>query len=135
MSEHASVKLQTKIYELLQGDSTLETYVVDRVYDHVPDQSLYPFVRIGEENFEHWGAHDVEGFIGYFDIHTWTQGEGMKTCKKIQARIYQLLHNIDLSLSGHKTVSLLSGTTTTMLDPDGRTFHGVNRFNLILGGS
>jgi len=126
------VDLQTKIFSLLDADATLTTTLGVSVYDHTPDNEPYPFVQVGEDTFDDWSAHDFDGRQVTFQIHTWTQGEGRKTCKQIQDRVYTILNNIDLAITGTKTIALRSGTTTTMLDPDGRTHHGVNSFDLII---
>jgi hypothetical protein len=133
MAVHAALAVQAIIYTLLSADDQLSTLGVT-VYDHAPDNASYPYIVIGEDAFDDFGAHDVDGFEAVLEMHTWTQAEGKKPCKEIQDRLYQLLHDTDLGLSEHKTISLRGGMTTTMLDPDGRTYHGVNRFNLILGG-
>lgn len=134
MATGIQVALQTKIYTLLSADTTIVTTYGCDVYDHAPDNEPYPFIVIGEDSLDEFGAHDFDGFTVTIDIHTWTQAEGKRACKLIQDRIYALLHEADLALTGQKTISLRGGLQTTILDPDGRTYHGVNRFNLILGG-
>lgn len=130
------IDLQTKIYTILSADATLQTLLggSGRVIDRPADNLEPPFVQIGEDERDDFGAHDVDGHTFVVTIHTWTEAEGRKTCKEIQDRIYTLLHDVDLAITGQKTISLRAGLTTSMLDPDGRTHHGVSRFNLILGG-
>lgn len=133
MSTIALIDLQAKIYNVLKNDH----FVVQQgagVYDHAPDNAAYPFFEIGDDQFNSWDSHTFDGFEVEMTIHTWTQGQGKRQCKELMSRLYELLHNTDLSLNSQKTVALRSGLNTIMLDPDGRTFHGVSRFNLILGG-
>lgn len=130
MATHIMKALQTKVFQILDADAQITC----EVYDHTPDNSTYPFIQIGDDAFDDFGSHDIDGFQVDMTIHTWTQGEGMSACKTLQERIYTLLHNVDLALSGQRTISLRGALTTTMLDPDGRTFHGINKFRLILGG-
>lgn len=126
--------LQTKIYQLLSADTELVTTLGCQVLDHVPDNTEAPYIVIGDDSFDDFGAHDVDGFKVDVTIHTWVESKGKKTCKQIQARIYELLHDVDLAITGQKTITMRTGLQTTLLDPDGRTYHGVNKFNLILGG-
>ena len=134
MSTHPAVDLQARIYQILSGDSTIASLVSTRIYDNAPDNAVYPFIQIGDDEFEDWSSHTFDGFSVTFTIHVWTQAQGMKTCKQIQTRIHELFHNVRLVINAQKTVSLRAGLATSMLDPDGRTHHGVSRFNLILGG-
>lgn len=128
------IDVQTKIFETLSEDQVLGALGVT-VFDNIPDnQRPYPFVQVGDDEFDDWGAHDIDGFKVGITIHTWSQAEGRKECKQIQDKIYDILHELDLELDDQVTVSMRSGLITTMIDPDGRTYHGVNKFNLILGG-
>lgn len=126
--------LQQKIFERLNGDSTLVTTYGCRVADVSPDSSTYPLVQIGEDDLSDFSSHTFDGFRGLLRIHTWTQSHGMKNCKLIQARIYDLLHEWNPQVTGQKTISLRSTLVQTMLDQDGRTQHGINEFEIILGG-
>lgn len=135
MPGHAALAVQGMVYQLLKSDAQILSLLGgEYIYDHVPDNTATPYITFGEDSFDDFGAHEVDGFQGFIEIHTWTQAEGGKLCKQIQDIVYRLFHNSDLGLTEHKTISLRGGLFTTMLDPDGRTFHGVNRFNLILGG-
>lgn len=128
-----NVDLQSKLYNVLKND----VFFIQQgcsVYDHAPDGAAYPFVEIGDDAIQSWDSHTFNGFDVEITLHTWTQGEGKRQCKELMSRIYELLHNTDLMLNSQKTIALRAGLNTIMLDPDGRTFHGVSRFNLILGG-
>lgn len=129
------VDIQQAVYTLLNADATLTATLGASIYDNVPDNSDYPYVQVGDDQIDDWSSHTFDGFEGRITIHTWTQGRGRKTCKQIQDRIYTLLHEADLSISDQKTVSLRTGLTTTILDPDGRTYHGVSQFDFLLGGA
>lgn len=126
--------LQKKVYELLSQDSKITSDYGCKVYDFTPDNEEYPFIVIGDDTFDDFSTHTTNGFTVEVRIHTWNQTEGRKRCKEIQSRIYEILHEVDLALTGQHTVSMRGGFTNTALDPDGRTYHGVNTFNLLLGG-
>lgn len=134
MSTLPLIDLQSKIYNALKND----VFVIQQqcgVYDHAPDDCVYPFYEIGDIQASSWDSHTFDGHEIEFTIHTWTQAQGKKVCLDLMSRLYELLHNTDLMLNSQKTVALRSGLNTIMLDPDGRTFHGVSKFTLILGGS
>lgn len=127
--------VQQKIYQLLSEDDEITEDYGANVYDQVPDNTDGTYIVIGDDKFDDFGSHTFDGFKVELNIHTFTDiSRGRKLCKQIQGRIYELLHNVDLAITGQKTVSLRTGLQETLLDPDGRTYHGVNKFNLILGG-
>lgn len=125
--------LQTAIYNRLSGDATLASYGVN-VADVTSDNRAYPLVQIGEDEFQDFSSHTFDGFDVRIRIHTWTQAHGMKTCKQIQDRIYALMHEWDPQINGQKRVSLRLTLSRANLDPDGRTIHGIDEFQLLLGG-
>ena len=127
------IDLQAKLYNVLKNDTELAKYGCG-VFDHTPDNEKYPFIEIGDDQFTSNDSHTHDGFDVEITFHIWTQGQGKRTCREIQSRLYELFHNTDLALNSQKTIALRSGLTTIILDPDGRTFHGVSRFKLILGG-
>lgn len=127
--------VQQKIYQLLSADSEITSTYEAGIYDQVPDNTEGCYVVIGEDTFDDNSSHTHNGFKVEISLHTFTDvNKGKKRCKQIQGRIYELLHNIDLGLTGQNTVNMRSGLQETLLDPDGRTYHGINKFNLILGG-
>ena len=130
MANHVNVELQEKIYEILSSDGTL-TALCD-VYDTPEDNSNYPYVCIGNDDFGEFDSHSFNGFDGFIQIDTWAQGMSKMPCKEIQARIYTLLHNVDLGLPNFDTIALRCSLQNVLDDPDGRTKHGVQRFNFIL---
>jgi hypothetical protein len=134
MAVGVSAVLQAKIFQLLTSNAPVSDLVGGRIYDNVPDSPTYPYIHIGEDDLSDWGAHDVDGFECEITIHTWSQAKGKKESKTIQDRIYELLHNGNLGIQGQKTIVLRQSFQNTMLDPDGATYHGINRFKLILGG-
>lgn len=134
MATMPATELQAKVFQILSTDPIIAAQC--SVYDHAPDgESVYPYIQIGQDEFDDFGSHEVDGFIVNITLHVWSRAAGKRQCKLIQERLYELLHNTDLALALYKTISLRAGVQTCMLDPDGRTYHGVSIFKLILGGS
>lgn len=125
--------VQQRVYTLLTGSAAVNALVSNRVYDVVPDNPTYPFIIIGDDEYRDFSTHTDLGFEGFIQVDTWSQSHGKKECKEIQNAIYDVLNNIDLSLTGFKTLSLRCNLSNTDKDPDGRTIHGVQRFDFLIG--
>mgnify|MGYP001384891170 FL=1 len=132
MSLH-STALQTAIYTLLSGDSTLDGLVGNnRIYDEVPQNSAYPYVVIGEETTIDASTKDKDAQEFTQTIHIWSRYRGSKQTKEIAQRIYTLLHNVAISVSGASFVNSRNEFFTILLDDDGLTRHGVMRFRVVI---
>jgi len=130
MSVH-SFALQTTIYATLTADSTLSA-LVENIYDDVPERSTYPYVVIGDDTVNNNGTKTVDGNEHTLTLHAWAQSRGRKTVKEIMERTYELLHNANLTVTGANLVNLRAEFQTSMMDGDGITRHGVQRFRAVI---
>ena len=90
-------------------------------------------MSIGADNYSGFDSHTFDGVDGFVIIDTWTQGNsGRLVVKQIQLEIYRLLHNVDLTFEGFCLVKLRREFVETVLDPDGQTHHGIERYGIIL---
>ena len=130
MSDH-SLQLQKTVFDDLDGDSTLQSLVSD-VHNFVPQNTTYPYVQVGDDSMADNSTKDLDGNIHSIMIHTWSRYRGDKEAKEIMARIYELLHNSSLSVSGASLVNARFETSDILNDPDGITKHGVQRFRFVI---
>jgi len=132
MSLH-SKNLQIAIFNILSGDSTLDTLIGNnRIYDEVPQGSAYPYVEIGDETTIDNGTKDKDGQEFTQTIHIWSRYRGSKETKEIAERIYTLLHNSAISVTGASFANCRNEFFTILLDDDGLTRHGVMRFRVVV---
>tara|TARA_Y100000592_G_scaffold35578_1_gene56494 strand:- start:33 stop:434 length:402 start_codon:yes stop_codon:yes gene_type:complete len=130
MSDH-SLQLQKTVFDTLDGDSNLQSKVSD-VFNFVPQNTTYPYVQVGDDSMADNSTKDLDGNIHSIMIHTWSRYRGDKEAKEIMARIYELLHNSSLSVSGASLVNARFETSDILNDPDGITKHGVQRFRFVI---
>ena len=130
MSEH-SWELQKSIFNALDGDSTLQSLVTD-VYDFVPESTAFPYVKIGEETSIDNGTKTLQGNEHTLVIHTFSRYRGSKEVKEIMSRIYALLHESSLSVTGASLVNLRFEFSDVIKENDGFTSHGIQRFRAIV---
>ena len=130
MSLH-SVELQKTIYTALNSDATLSAMITG-VYDDVPEGSTYPYVVIGEQTAVNFGSKTLDGLEYTLTVHVWSQYRGRKEAKEIMERIYNILHESNLSVTGANLVNLRQEFETTLVDSDGITRHGIMRFRAVV---
>lgn len=133
MASDPSLLIQKTIRDALIGDSKISNAVTD-VFDFVPDKTVFPYITVGDDTAVDWGAKDFDGMDYTINIHTWSRARGRKECKDIMFEVYRVLHLNDLNISGFKTVLCRFDFAESSLDPDGQTYHGVQRFKVIVGG-
>ena len=130
MSEH-SLALQKTIFDALDTDSTLQSKVTD-VYDFVPENTAFPYVKLGEDTAIDNGTKTLQGNEHTLVVHTFSRYRGSKEIKDIMARIYTVLHESSLTVSGASLVNLWFEFSDVLKENDGLTTHGLQRFRAIV---
>ena len=130
MADH-SLALQKTVFDALDGDSTLQSKVTD-IYDFVPQSTAYPYVTIGDDTTTDNATKNLDGNEHTIMVHTWSRYRGRKEVKDIMARIYALLNNSSLTVSGASLVNARFEFADILVDPDGLTKHGVQRFRFVV---
>jgi len=132
MANSPILLIQQTIFTLLDADSGLNNLITG-VFDFVKEDQSFPYITIGDDNFSDWSTHTFDGVEGSINIHTWTRSNGRKQCKEIMVEIYRVLHNTTLTIVGFKVPLLRFDFSETLLDPDGQTYHGIQRFKILTG--
>ena len=126
--------LQEALYSRLNGDGALGALITG-VYDAVPDDTTLPIVVIGPTTTSDDGSKTLDGRDYIFNVDVWSDYRGMKETKNIAARVYALLHEFDLSVSGANLIDLRCEFSSEVLENDGVTRHGVMRFRAFITDS
>ena len=126
-----SFDLQSAIFSLLSGDSTLDSLVGNnKIFDTVaPQDTSYPYVLIGTEIATDIGTKTLDGKLYNVDIDVWSQYRGQKEIKEIMERLYNLVNNTTISVSGADSVMSYVNSATTLVEADGITRHGIINVN------
>lgn len=117
--------IQAALYSALSGN------ISATVYDHVPEDSSFPYVVIGEDMPNQWDTDTEQGFETVLTLHFWSRYRGKKEVKELTDEVYDLLHRKSLAISGQYTVNLMWESSEILLDPDGLTYHGLADYRLI----
>ena len=125
--------LQQTIYTALNV-SALTNSLSCAVVDDVQLNQSYPFITLGEETTIDYGTKNQNGGETTINLHIWSQYKGSKECKQIMDKVHDLLHDIDLTVSGFNLINLRFEYSDIVRDPDGSTRHGIMRFRAIILG-
>jgi len=136
MSADSQWPLQQALFAALSADATLQGMLGSpaRVFDHVPQDSAFPYVVIGEATSGPFDGKTENGMEQTLTIHAWSRYRGLKEVKQIMAAVTASLDDQALAISGHTLVLLRFELAATFLDPDGMTRHGVQRFRALTQG-
>ena len=136
MSADSQWPLQQALFAALSADATLQGMLGSpaRVFDHVPQDSAFPYVVIGEATSGPFDGKTENGMEQTLTIHAWSRYRGLKEVKQIMAAVTASLDDQALAISGHTLVLLRFEFAATFLDPDGMTRHGVQRFRALTQG-
>ena len=133
MTADSQWALQQAVFTALSGDSAVQALVGNpaRVYDHVPQDTTFPYVAMGEVAAADWDTKSEDGMDQTFMVHTWSRYRGMSEAKRIMGAVVDALDKVALSVTGHDLVQLRFEFSDTFLDEDGLTRHGVQRFRAL----
>jgi len=129
----ATLPTQAAIYAALAAAEELTSILGGtKIYDRVPKPAVDPFVTIGELTGVDWSTAGHDGQEFELTVHTWDRGQSSVRLKQIMAAILACLHDASLSIAGFNCVSVRYVSQSVITDPDGTTFHGVQRFRLVV---
>ena len=127
-------QLQSAVYSALNV-SAITTTLSCGVHDEVVQGNSYPFITLGEETAIDYSTNNLVGAETTINIHIWSRYKGSKETKEIMDKVHDLLHDVNLSVTGVNLINLRFEYTDIMRDPDGITRHGVMRFRAITLGT
>lgn len=129
----ASWALQQAVFSALSGDAGVQALVGNpaRVFDHVPENTEFPYVTVGEATAVDGSTMAKDGQRHTITLHVWSRARGRKETKQVLAAIHDVLHKGALTIAGHVHAGTVFEFTDTFLDPDGLTYHGVARYRTV----
>ncbi len=129
MSAVSSLAVQQAVYAQLNGDATL-TGLVTGVFDAVPQGTAYPYVVIDEHSTRHWSTTTTQGMELRMNIHVFSREAGRRETLTILERIYTLLHEVALTVTGQSFAHVRLAAQEVVLEDDAFTFHGTQTYRI-----
>lgn len=119
----------------LKGDAGVAAIVGDRVYDRAPQSVTFPMVSLGptyaQPAIETIGG---EGWEVSVTLDLWTRGGGRAVAASLMAAAVDALHNADIALDAGTTVLCRLESQHVMMEQDGVTHHGIQRWRVLTDG-
>lgn len=117
--------------------TALDTALTQPVYGagNVPDNIRDRYVVMGNNTATDWSTDGLTGFEFTITIHTWDtipESRGFYNLKLLMGEVYITLNRVKLTVPDHNALELDFEFSESMLDPDGLTTHGVQRFRAYL---
>jgi len=134
MANFSHYPLQKSIYQTLTNDSTLMGLVVG-VFNRPPQGTDFPYVTLGESAGSDWSTKTTTGMEQNVTLHVWSREGGRAEAASIMQRLYTLLHQVNLSVTGQTLVSIRFAASAILLENDGWTYQGVMKFQAFLEAS
>lgn len=131
MGNFSHYPLQQAVYQKLTGDTTLMSLVTG-VYDRTPQDTVYPYISIGESHGRNWSNLGMVGMEHLLTLHIWSREGGRKQAAQIMERLHTLLHQGMLTVTGQTLVAIGFVDSAITVEPDGWTYQGRMRFTVLL---
>ena len=116
--------IQKSIYQQLNGDSGLMAQL-SAIYDHVPDESQYPYVVIGDFRQNDASTQSTVAHRVRIELAVYSRSDGKKECLEIMDYIHTLLHQASLNTTGYHVVHTHITRGEVERLRDGLTYRGV----------
>src|SRR6516162_9858760 len=93
-------QVNQKIFEALQGATGLTDLVGSRIWDYVPDNEIFPYLKVGPFTFKDHGSHTTLGFDADLTFSVFSQYHGTLECDQIIEQLDLILERKGISITG-----------------------------------
>jgi Protein of unknown function (DUF3168) len=124
--------LQSAVHARLTSDAALLALLGGAfIYDRAPQAAAYPYVTYGQSTTRDWSTGSERGDEHVLTIHVWSHGDGRKSVEAIVDAIRAALHEVTLTLNGHRLINLRRDFAETRRENDGDIMHALIRFRAV----
>lgn len=129
----AAWPIDVAVAAALTGDALLAARLVgDKLYSGVaPKDALFDYLVLGDGSEDQFRTFGRQGHTNDLAIHIWSRGLQKQGVLLIYDDIERVLDRQILSLTGNTMVQLATRLQAVLADPDGITFHGVARAQVL----
>jgi hypothetical protein len=126
-----SLDLQAAISTRLLADPDIASLVVDRIYDRIQSNPVFPYISFGEIQVIPELGEGTDAVQAFVTLHSWDRFKSSRATKSLNRYIIAALHDQDLTLPLGAVQSLLLENSRVISDPDGLTSHGIIMFAVL----
>lgn len=140
MSAVSIAALQTAVYAAISGSAAIQTHVGNpaRVYDHVPQSTVFPYIVIGDDETARIDSKTRDGLDVLLELNVFDRSDentlrrGRLKTRQILDAIYGVMHDTSLTVSGNAHVMSIYEGGGTVLEDDGLTYRGIAHYRIII---
>lgn len=123
--------LQTALYSTLDAALSVPVYSMG----NVPDTDKGTYCVIGDDTLIDWSTDGETGFEATVTLHSWdlrSTTRGFAGVHAIMAGIYTALNRQTMAVTGATVVGMDEEFAESLIEADGITAHGIQRYRLLL---
>lgn len=116
----------------LKADSAVAAIVGDKVYSHVPQDKIEPFLEVANQTtYVPFDTKDSTGDSITLSVDGWSVTETVEEVARLMRTVRQVLNRDDtLSVIGHSLIDIYWEFGQFVKEADGVTWHGHARYRI-----
>lgn len=124
--------LQKAVYVALAEDASVTALIgAGKIFDDVPRDAEFPYVVFGPGLERDWSAGGDAGHEHVLVLHVWSRHSGRRQTFEVMDAVRAALHDLALTLDGHRLINLRHEMSEARRDEDGETYQGIVRFRAV----
>jgi hypothetical protein len=101
------------------------------VFDHVPQDTPFPYLCFGDIETRDWSTQVTRGHEHTIDLHAWSDHKGRREALDIIAAVDEALDQASLILVDHSLISLKTLFSTVLHEVNKSLYHGIIRLRAV----
>jgi len=135
MAADSTIEVQRAIVAAVRADPALGALIGDRIFARPRWDAVFPFISFSGMLGQPWDTDDGFGWELFLTLDSWSRTDaGPLEATEIMSALGDLLHDGHLTLATQNFVSMRLDGARLLLEPDGKTAHGVQRFRVLTHG-
>lgn len=119
------------VIDILKADTSVASYVADRIYSDVPDNEVFPYITV-QISFVDESTKEATAERYTIQLNTYSRKPGVVEVSSITAAIYDALHRQEQAfVNSAPFLVQMNGVTRTVKDTDGATWFSVIQFDAV----
>lgn len=124
--------LQQWLFDNLSRQAKISALIgKDKVFDHVPTQTSFPYITLGHSLIYDWSTSSDHGEEHFLTIHIWAKGTGRKQVLEIISAVSDALDVAEAEQAGFNLINLTSMGMEARYEDSRNTYHGVMRYRAV----
>jgi len=115
MTNFIGTKLQDAINTKLTADSSLMN-LINNIYDYLPKDVSMPYIAIADITTKDFSTKTTVGQKTTVLINTFSNKRGKDETQQIMEKIYDVLHNEELIVTGYNVINVQMMSTKIVFD-------------------